>query len=100
VPNLCKAISLAIMLMPITASISGAVTYPYKLHQEQNIHSHQVGWDKPFDKGGPLSVDKPVDKGGPLSIDKPLDKGGGLSIDKPLDKGGGLSIDKPLDKGG
>jgi hypothetical protein len=59
-----------------------------------------AGWDKPFDKGGPLSVDKPVDKGGGLSIDKPVDKGGGLSIDKPLDKGGGLSIDKPLDKGG
>ncbi|NOJ40904.1 M23 family metallopeptidase [Bradyrhizobium australiense] len=57
-------------------------------------------FDKPFDRGGALSIDKPFDKGGALSIDKPLDKGGTLSIDKPLDKGGTLSIDKPLDKGG
>ncbi len=55
--NLCKAISLAIVLMPITASVSGAVTYPYKLHQEQNIDTHQVGWiDLMIDAQGHASL--------------------------------------------
>jgi hypothetical protein len=44
VSNLCKATSFAIVLMPMTTSVSGAVTYPYKLHQKQNIDTHQVGW--------------------------------------------------------
>jgi hypothetical protein len=26
------------------ASVAGAATFPYRLHQEQNIDSHQVGW--------------------------------------------------------
>jgi len=41
-----------------------------------------AGWDKPFDKGGPLSVDKPFDKGGALSIDKPLPPEIQAEIDK------------------
>jgi hypothetical protein len=39
-------------------------------------------FDKPFSKGGALSINKPFNKGGSLSIDKPLDKGGALSINK------------------
>ena len=42
--NLWKLMSIAIVLTAITASRCGAVTYPYKLHQEQNIDTHQVGW--------------------------------------------------------
>ncbi|MEY9394350.1 hypothetical protein ABIF66_005016 [Bradyrhizobium japonicum] len=59
----------------------------------QTICSATAGpWDKPFSRGGALSVDKPLNKGGGLSVDKPFDKGGGLSINKPFDGHG--EIDK------
>jgi hypothetical protein len=45
-------------------------------------NSADAGWDKPFDKGGPLSVDKPFDKGGGLSIDKPLPAQIQVEVDK------------------
>jgi hypothetical protein len=57
VRSLWKAIPVAIMLAPMTASISGAVTYPYKLHQEQNIDTGQVGWiDFSIDARGHASL--------------------------------------------
>ena len=30
--------------MAVSTAPAAAVTYPYKLHQEQNIDTHQVGW--------------------------------------------------------
>jgi hypothetical protein len=39
-----KASLLVILLVGLPAFPAGAVTYPYKLHQEQNIDTHQVGW--------------------------------------------------------
>ena len=42
--HLCRVTSLALIITAITVSISGAVTFPYKAHQEQNIDTHQVGW--------------------------------------------------------
>lgn len=51
-------------------------------------------WDKPFNRGGALSIDKPTSSGGALSVGKPFESGGALSIGKPFDKGGDLSINK------
>jgi hypothetical protein len=50
---------LVIGWMGIWASIGSAeaVTYPYKLHQEQNIDTHQVGWiDLTIDAQGHASL--------------------------------------------
>lgn len=35
-----------------------------------SVCSSKAGWDKPFKRGGPLSVNKPFNKGGGLSINK------------------------------
>jgi len=41
---LSRATLLGVISIGLAAPTAAAVQYPYKLHQEQNIDTHQVGW--------------------------------------------------------